>query len=116
MRTRPKDLGTAHETRIVRAAQDAGLVAERLPEGGIHDRGDVRVFAEHEWTLECKDRQQLNIHRTLEAALTKSADPHTAVVWRRMTRPAGNQRRVQDGPIIVAVTLDAFLELLGGHP
>lgn len=34
MRTRPKDLGTRMETRIVRAAQDAGLVAERIAEGG----------------------------------------------------------------------------------
>lgn len=114
MRTRPKDLGTAMETRIVRAAQDAGLVAERIAEGGANDLGDVRIYAEAEWVIEAKDRMQLNIHQTLERALAKSQTPHTAVVWRRMVRKAGNTNRTQDGPVVVAMTLDTFLELLGG--
>lgn len=114
MKTSPKQLGTAHETRTVRACQDAGLVAERIPEGGTKDLGDVRVYAEHEWTLECKDRERLNIHQALEKAQQKAGTPHVAVVWRRMTRKEGNVRRTQDGPIVVAIDLERFLELLEG--
>lgn len=100
------------ETRTVDACQSAGLIAERLAEGGSADRGDVRVYTDREWVLECKDRERLNVHQSLEKALAKSGTPDTAVVWRRMTRAAGNSRRHQDGPVVVAMTLDRFLELL----
>lgn len=112
MKSRPKDLGTAQETRIVRACHDAGLVAERIAEGGANDLGDVRIYAHHEWVIESKDRERLNVHQALHKALLKSRTPRTAVAWRRMTRKPGNQNRTQDGPVIVAMTLDAFLELL----
>ena len=112
MKTRPKDLGTRQETRIVRAAQDTGLISERLAEGGSTDRGDVRILTNHEWIIESKDRQQLNIHQALDKALRKSGTHRTAVIWRRMTRQPGNTRRTQDGPIVVALTLDTFLQLL----
>lgn len=118
MRTRPKDLGTRMETRIVRACHDVGLYAERLAEGGSKDRGDVRVITEddREFIIESKDRQALNIHQALDKALRKAGTPRAAVVWRRMVRRNGNERRIQDGPVVVAMTLDAFLELLGGKP
>lgn len=112
MKTRPKDLGTAHETRIVRAAQDAGLVAERIAEGGAADRGDVRILTDHEWVIEAKDRQNLNIHQALAKAAQKAQTGRVAVVWRRMVRRPGNTNRTQDGPIVVALTLEAYLELL----
>lgn len=112
MRTRSKDLGTRFETFVVRQAQAAGLIAERLAEGGAQDRGDVRVLTDTEWVLECKDRERLNIHQALEKALAKSATPDTAVAWRRFYRKKGNTNRTQDGPVIVAVTLERFLELL----
>jgi hypothetical protein len=111
MRTRPKDLGTAQETRVVKAAQAAGLIAERLAEGGSADRGDVRVWTDTEWVIECKDRMNLNVPRALEKALLKSGTPDTALVWRKMVRRNGNTNRTQDGPVIVALTLDRFLEL-----
>jgi hypothetical protein len=113
MRSRPRDLGTKMESRIVAAAQAAGLIAERLAEGGSADRGDVRIWTDTEWVIESKDRERLNIHQELEKALLKSGTADTAVVWRRMTRAAGNTRRHQDGPVIVAITLDRFLQLLG---
>lgn len=114
MRTKPKDLGTAFETRIVRRAQDHGLVAERLAEGGAYDRGDVRILTDCEWVLECKDRMQLNIHDTVEKAILKAGTRNTVVVWRRMARKPGNSNRTQVGPVVVALELDRFLELLGG--
>lgn len=116
MRTRPKDLGTRHETRVVRACQDAGLIAERLAEAGVNDLGDVRIICANDqtWILECKDRQNLPIHKALDKALRKSMTPRTAVVWRRMVRREGNTNRTQEGPVVVALTLEAFIELLGG--
>lgn len=97
---------------MVRRAQEAGLIAERLAEGGSADRGDVRILTDVEWVLEVKDRMNLNVPRSLEKALRKSGTPDTALVYRKMRRADGNTNRTQDGPVIVALTLDRFLELL----
>ena len=112
LKTSPKALGTTQETAVVNTALDAGLQAERIAEGGINDLGDVRIWTNHEWIGEVKDREQLNIHKTLAKAINKSGTLDTFVVWRRMFRPAGAKRRQQVGPTIVALTLDRFLELL----
>lgn len=114
MKSRAKDLGTALETAVVRACHDAGLVAERIAEGGANDLGDVRVYAEETWVVESKARMALNVHEALEKAIGKGG-PRTVVYWRRMARKPGNQRRHQVGVPVVAMTLDAFLELLGGE-
>src|SRR5690606_3625808 len=115
-RSRPKDLGTKFESRIVRACQDAGLIAERLAEGGIADLGDIRITLQddREFVLEAKDRMQMNVHQAVDKAQRKAGTLRAGVVWRRMHRKPGNQIRTQDGPVIVAVTLDTFLELLCG--
>ncbi len=112
MRTSPKALGTAQETKTVNTAHDHGLIAGRLPEGGINDRGDIYILTDYEWIGEVKDHMQLNIHQTLKKALEKSDTPNTFVVWRRMARKPGRSNRHQTGPTIVALTLDRFLELL----
>jgi hypothetical protein len=113
MRTRPKDLGTAFETAVVRNAQDRGLIAERLAEGGAYDRGDIRILTEYEWIGEAKDHMQLNVPRALEKALAKAKTPNTFLVYRKMVRREGYQNRTQDGPVVVVLTLDRFLQLLG---
>jgi hypothetical protein len=100
------------ESLVVRAVQDFGLIADRLAEGGSNDRGDVRIFTDVEWVGEVKDRMNLSVPRALEKAMLKSGTPHTFLVWRKMTRRNGSQRRTQDGPVIVALTLPRFLELL----
>jgi len=112
MRTKPKDLGTKLETWTVRRAQDSGLVAERLAEGGANDRGDIRVLTDWEWVGECKNRAQLNIHDAVGQAVAKSGTWRTFVVWKRLVRKSGNTVRTQAGPPIVAMTVDTFLELL----
>ena len=44
MTRRPKDIGTAAETAVVRAARSRGFgLADRLTLTGQHDRGDVRL-------------------------------------------------------------------------
>jgi len=112
MRTKPKNLGTQLETRIVHQAQTKGLIAERLPEQGAHDQGDIRIYTNHEWIIEAKNRMNLNMPRTLQKALNKSGTPNTAVIWRKMIRQPGNTNRTQDGPTTVAITLNRFLQLL----
>jgi hypothetical protein len=112
MRTRPKALGTRFETRTVRLLQDEGLVAERLAEGGLHDRGDIRVLTDREWVGECKDRMSLNLPATLEDAIRKAGHHDVFVVWRKMRRQPGSDRRIQDGPVVVAFTLEKAAELL----
>ncbi len=112
MKTSPKALGTRQETATVNTAHDHGLIAGRLPEGGQYDQGDIYILTDYEWIGEVKDRMQLNIPQTLEKALVKSDTPNTFVVWRKMTRTKDHINRHQDGPIIVALTLDRFLELL----
>jgi hypothetical protein len=100
------------ESFVVHAAHDHGLVAERLAEGAAYDLGDVRILTDVEWIVEVKDRQQMNVPRALEKAILKSGTLNTALVYRKMVRRSGNQRRTQDGPVIVALTLPRFLELL----
>lgn len=112
LKTSPKSLGTRQETTVVNQALDAGLIAERLAEGGAKDLGDVRISTDTDWIGEVKHRERLNIHRELDKALAKSGTPDTFVVWRRSVRKKGNVNRTQDGPVVVALTLDRFLELL----
>ena len=111
MRTSPRALGTREETATVNAAQEAGLIAGRLPEGGTYDQGDIYILTDQEWIGEVKHRERLNIHQTLEKAIAKSDTANTFVVWRRSTRAPGHTNRHQDGPVIVALTLDTFLGL-----
>ena len=110
--SKPKAQGTRQETAVVNAALDAGLMAERLAEGGMNDLGDIRISTDYHWIGEVKDRERLNVHKELEKALEKSGTPDTFLVWRRLYRKKGNQRRTQDGPVVVALTLERFLELL----
>jgi len=110
---RPKDQGTRLETWLKLEAQDWGLMAERLAEGGRYDLGDVEILTNQRWIIECKDRQQLNIHEALTTARLKAPDSQVAVLWKRMKRKPGNQRRFQvGGEPIVAMTVPAFLALL----
>ena len=112
MRTSPKARGTRQETAVVRAAQSAGLIAERLAEGGLADRGDIRILTDIEWVGEVKDRERLNVHAELDKAIRKAGTLNTFLVWRRMVRRDPGKRRSQEGPVIVVVSLPRFLEML----
>ena len=87
---RPKDQGTRWESELVRRAQDIGILAGRLAEGGITDQGDV-------WLLDTPDSELAKV----------------AVAWKRLVPRDGNTRRVPDGePDVVVMRVDDFLELL----
>lgn len=114
---RPRKQGTAWESAFVASATDHGLQARRLPEGGSADEGDVELV-DHDgdrWVIECRHRERMNIHRALAKARAKAFGGLAAVAWKRTVAKAGNTRRSADGePVIVALTLDAFLELASG--
>lgn len=89
---RPKDQGTAWETELVRRAQNAGLLADRLPEAGGKDLGDV-------WLLDTPNTGKTRV----------------ALAWKRLT--GDGQRRTPDGERdVIVIPTDHYLELLTYAP
>ena len=89
--SKSKAQGTAWEREFVNRLQDAGLMADRLPEGGSHDRGDV-------WIGAPPDSESL---------------PMVVVAWKRLT--GSRQHRTPDGErdVVILSTSD-FIWLLRG--
>jgi len=122
MTNKPKQQGTAFETWLVNDLNHTFYLindtqAERLPEGGSNDRGDIRLIDNRGdlWIIEAKARANLNAHQAIAKAKEKSDATRTALIWKRLTRKDGNARRTPDGePIIVVMDLDTFKALLGG--
>lgn len=86
---KPKAQGTRWETELVQKAQAAGLLADRMPEGGMNDAGDV-------WIGDTP---------------FPSGDDIAVVAWHRLI-DTGNTRRAPDGvPSVVVMTLDDFLKI-----
>lgn len=90
--SKPKAQGTAWEREFVNRLQDAGLMADRLPEGGSHDRGDVWIGAPPD-----------------PAGFIYP--PMVVVAWKRLT--GSRQHRSPDGErdVVILSTSD-FIELL----
>ena len=88
---KPKAQGTAWETALVRQCQTAGLLSDRMPEGGMNDAGDV-------WIGDTP---------------FPSGDDIAVVAWHRLV-DTGNTRRSPDGETnVVVIALDDFLKLAG---
>ena len=87
--SKSKAQGTAWEREFVNRLQDAALMADSLPEGGSHDRGDVWIGAPPDDT-----------------------QPSMVVVaWKRLT--GLNTRRSPDGERdVVILATDDFIALL----
>ena len=87
--SKSKAQGTAWEREFVNRLQDAGLMADRLPEGGSHDRGDV-------WIGAPPDSKSFSV---------------VAVAWKRLT--GSRQHRSPDGERdVVILATDDFIRLL----
>lgn len=84
--SKAKAQGTSWESAFVRQAQDAGLAADRLPEGGMRDAGDV-------WIGDTPKRR-LDINDV------------AVIAWKRLVQ-TGNQRRGPDG-ITSVVVMDLY--------
>lgn len=116
---RPKDLGTALESWLVKEVNSlllSNLHAERIAEGGPKDVGDVRITtkAGEPWVIECKAREVLNVTRGLAKARKKNPGGRTALLWKRIVKPKGDQKiRQPDGErYVIVLSLGDFLELL----
>ncbi len=107
---KPKAKGTRREV-IVRDAALSRNMGARRSENNLAGR-DVDVYADVLRVIEVKDRQQLNVHKTLANTLKRWPEQRGAVVWHRTSKKAGAARSTPDGPTIAATTLDDFMDLL----
>ena len=105
---RPKDIGTARETWLVKKARAAGLKARRAPNNAKAE--DVLItVAGRELVHEVKDRAALSLHQVLKDTVAEHGET-AAVMWHRKKKSGA--KRVPAGPTLVAVTVDRYIELL----
>jgi len=115
--SKSKAQGTRFETAIVGTLQAVGFgTARRIAEGGSNDEGDIEfddAAGEH-WIIEAKATANLNVSQTLHKAKIKApAYSNVAVVWKRLTRKSGNERRTPDGvPIVVVLDWQTYMDLV----
>ena len=115
MVNKAKKQGTNYETNIVnRLNKITNFKAQRFAEGGSNDLGDIQLFIDNEeFFIEAKSRQNLNLHQTLDKAITKSGDINTLVFWKKLKRKINNERRTNDGvPEVISMSYDLFIKLL----
>jgi len=90
--SKPKAQGTAWESALVRQIQDAGLGADRLPEGGMRDAGDIWIH----------DTPRLNPNNV----------DIPVVAWSRLV-DNGSGRRVADGArAVIVLSVPDFLTII----
>lgn len=104
--SKSKRQGTAFERATITDAQEAGLDAERLPEGGSLDLGDVRINLGQPFYLECKARERLSVHVELDKSIDKSGTERTALVWKRLQKanPKDKRRRAVGVGTLAVIT------------
>tara|TARA_B100000902_G_scaffold398298_1_gene464582 strand:+ start:3796 stop:4149 length:354 start_codon:yes stop_codon:yes gene_type:complete len=115
MVNKAKKQGTNYETNIVnRLNKIENFKAQRFAEGGSNDLGDIQLFIDdEEFFIEAKSRQNLNLHQTLDKAVTKSGDINTLVFWKKLKRKNNNERRTNDGvPEVISMSYELFVKLL----
>ena len=110
MANRPKSQGTGLESEVREAARTRGLPAQRY-ESGAPAR-DVDVDSHLRWVVECKHRANLNAHKTVLQSIANWPDWPVALVWKRLSRKDGNQRRTADGPTLACLPYGDLLDLL----
>ena len=118
MVNKPKRQGTAWESTLVNIAHSFGFGdAERLAEGGMHDLGDIRIPRDtDDFIIEAKHRDRLKVHEEVQNARIKArrGGAYSAVIWKRTTKKAGNDKRSQVGVPIVCMDIETFMLLIGG--
>lgn len=110
MANRPKQQGTSLESEVRAAARRRGMPAQRY-ETGAPGR-DVDIDSDLRWVIECKHRQNLNAHKTVLASISQWPDRPVALIWKRLSRKNGHERRTADGPTLACVPYGDLLDLL----
>jgi len=112
---KPKIQGTRFETATVNLLKSWGFKAYRLAEGGMKDEGDVQVEVPDDIILECKARQNLNIHQTYHKAKQKTDKP-IILAWKKLVNKGSSARRSPDGVTsLYIIDEDLLKELLKGY-
>ena len=116
MVNKPKIQGTKFETATVNLLKSWGFKAYRLAEGGMKDEGDVQVEVPDDLILECKARQNLNIHQTFYKASQKTDKP-IILAWKKLVNKGSSVgRRVPDGISTLYIIEENLLkELLSNY-
>jgi hypothetical protein len=109
-----KQQGTAFETWTRKALNSLGIEARRIAEGGANDEGDVEAQLNGRWVIECKATSALNIQQILGKARRKANGAPVILVWKRLVRVAGKQKRqpVAGEAIVVVLSWDDFVRLI----
>lgn len=110
MANRPKSQGTGLESEVREAARTRGLPAQRY-ESGAPAR-DVDIDSHLRWVVECKHRANLNAHKTVLQSINAWPDWPVMLVWKRLSRKDGNERRTADGPTLACLPYGDLLDLL----
>lgn len=110
MVNKPKAKGTKRETWLVNRLIEAGLNAARSS-NNLPGR-DVDVHADVPRIVEVKDRQQLNVHKALLKTQREHPEFPPAVLWHRTSKAEGQKVASPDGPTIVALPFDDWIDLL----
>lgn len=114
MANKPKQIGTAHETRFARAADERPALRAKRAENNAPGRDvDVTLRDGSVWPHECKHRANLNVHKLAAEVAAKQPTTPPIIVWKRSSRKGDNTNRTQDGPPMVAVTEEFWLDVLG---
>lgn len=112
MANRPKKKGTARETATVKRAETwPGIHAERAPNHAPSWDVSLRAVGLGTMRVEVKDRQQLNLHKTLADTAAVNDGLPVAVLWHRTSTKPGNSRPSPDGPTLVAIEQDLLFAL-----
>lgn len=121
MSNQNKREGTNWEQQLVRTLQDAGLKAWPLARRGPSDPGDVVVVTpggDH-IIIEARSRERMSVHPELETAKWQTAHADlpfipaaVVIVWKRMWRKPGNERRTRIGEPVVVMGLADWVEML----
>lgn len=109
-----KAQGTAFETWTRKALNALGIDAARIAEGGSNDEGDVEVHLGERWIIECKATSALNIQQILGKARRKANGAPVILVWKRLVKVAGKQKRqpVAGESVVVVLGWDDFVRLI----
>jgi hypothetical protein len=111
-----KAQGTAFETWTRKALNALDIKARRIAEGGANDEGDVeaQLAGDERWVIECKATSALNIQQILGKARRKANGAPVILVWKRLVRVAGKQKRqpVAGESVVVILGWDDFVQLI----
>lgn len=111
---KPKDQGTRAETRIIGAHLVRGIQARRLPEGGLHDEGDVEIIPSRLFRIvgEVRDRERMNDAEALEKAIAKSRTYRTVLFRTQRYKPNGGLYVRRKTRRCVVISEELWFELL----